>query len=171
MRVGILSSEHGAPRKVAWITAGPEGVSFGVARATGAGTTYRYLPDGTLLRINPAVKGSRSESEPIAKHQPLHEIKGLLHLHSFDVGPGERLTSFPFRRKYEPVYVKPLNGRVSFRLGLLEPGVPEALDTIKTREERHFRLFSGTKPWILLWNSAGFERADWRRTPSPPRRA
>ena len=74
-----------------------------------------------------------------------------------DLGAGDRLYGFPFKKKFESIYVKTLNGRVSFKLGLLEPGVPQALDTIKRKEERHFRLITRTEPWILLWNAAGFE--------------
>ena len=95
----------------------------------------------------------------MAKHPPIAEIKGLLQLLSVDIGPGDRLRGFPFKRRYESVYVKPMNGRISFKLGLLEPGVPQALDSIKRKEERHFRLVTKTEPWILLWNSAGFEVA------------
>ena len=143
-----------------------------MARPTGRGTTYRYLPEGSLVRINSsaASTGSKADLDQVASHPPLSEVKGLLHLHSFDIGPGERLTGFPFKRKFESVHVKPLNGRVSFKLGILEPGVPQALDTIKGREERHFRLFTQSKPWILLWNSAGFENTTVRRPLVPPRR-
>lgn len=76
---------------------------------------------------------------------------------SVEVGAGDRLLAFPFKRRYDSAYVRPIDGRVSFKLGLLEPGVPQALDTIKRREEHHFRLITLTEPWILLWNRAGFE--------------
>jgi len=103
--------------------------------------------------------GTKETQELLTKHPPIPEIKGLLQLLSVDIGAGDRLRSFPFKRRYESVYVNPLNGRTSFKLGLLEPGVPQALDTIKKKEEHHFRLITRTEPWILLWNAAGFETA------------
>ena len=93
----------------------------------------------------------------MAKHPPINEIRGLLQLLSVDSGAGDRLRGFPFKRRFESVFVRPLDGRATFKIGLLEPGVPEALDTIKRREERNFRLITKTEPWILLWNAAGFE--------------
>jgi hypothetical protein len=160
VRVGIAAKDNGPPRKVAWIMTGTQGISFGVARATGWGTRYSYLQDGSFLRIpqseSPAVP--KRTPELVARYPPINEIKGLLQLSSVDVGTGDRLLGFPFRRKYESVLVKSLNGRASFKLGLLEAGVPQALDTLK-KEERHFRLITESHPWILLWNAAGFEAA------------
>jgi hypothetical protein len=155
-----MVKDNGPPRKVAWIVAGSEGISFGVARAIGWGIKYSYLTDGSLVRTpqpeNPA--GPKRVPELVARHPPVREIRGLLQLMAVDLGSGDRLIGFPFRKKFESVFVKPLNGRVSFKLGLLEPGVPQALDSLK-KEERHFRLITRSHPWILLWNAAGFEPA------------
>jgi hypothetical protein len=161
LRIGILTKDRGAPRRVAWITTGTGGIFFGVARATGWGTKYSYHADGNFYRSiqSQTPTGPKETQELVTKHPPIPEIKGLLQLLSVDIGAGDRLRSFPFKRRYEPVYVKPLNGRVAFKLGLLEPGVPQALDTIKKKEEHHFRLITRTEPWILLWNAAGFETA------------
>jgi hypothetical protein len=161
LRIGILTKDRGAPRRVAWITTGSGGIFFGVARATGWGTKYSYHADGNFYRSiqSQTPTGPKETQELVTKHPPIPEIKGLLQLLSVDIGAGDRLRSFPFKRRYEPVYVKPLNGRVAFKLGLLEPGVPQALDTIKKKEEHHFRLITRTEPWILLWNAAGFETA------------
>ncbi len=159
LRVAILTEDKGVPRKVAWITTGVGGIFIGVARATGWGTKYTYHTDGRFYRSiqSKAPTGPKESQELVAKHPPIPQIKGLLQLLSVEIGAGDRLRGFPFKRRYESVYIKPLNGKVSFKLGLLEPGVPQALDTIKRREERHFRLITKTEPWILLWNSAGFE--------------
>jgi hypothetical protein len=159
LRVGILTKERGAPRKIAWITTGSGGVLLGVARAAGGGAKYSYRTDGSFYRYvqSSTPTGPKETQELVTKHPPIAEIKGLLQLLSVEIGAGDRLRGFPFKRRYESVYVKPMNGRVSFKLGLLEPGVPQALDTIKRKEERHFRLVTKTEPWILLWNSAGFE--------------
>jgi hypothetical protein len=156
----MMVKNNGPPRKVAWIVAGPEGISFGVARAMGWGTKYSYLPDGSLMRTPQSenLGGPKRAPELVARYPPVREIKGLLQLLSVDAGSGDRLIGFPFRKKYESVFVKPLNGRASFKLGLLEPGVPQALDALK-KEERHFRLITRSHPWILLWNAAGFEPA------------
>jgi hypothetical protein len=159
LRIGILTKDRGTPRRIAWVTTGSGGISFGVARATGGGTKYSYHADGNFYRSiqSETPTGTKETQELVTRHPPITEIKGLLQLLSIDVGAGDRLRSFPFKRRYEPVYVNPLNGRVSFKLGLLEPGVPQALDTIKKKEEHHFRLITRTEPWILLWNAAGFE--------------
>ena len=149
------------PEGSLWITTGPGGIFVGVARAAGWGTKYSYHADGNFYRSvqSQTSAGPKETQELMTKHPPIAEIRGLLQLLSIDVGAGDRLRGFPFKRRYEPVYVKPLNGRVSFKLGLLEPGVPQALDAIKKKEERHFRLIARTEPWILLWNAAGFETA------------
>ncbi|MGA2198817.1 MAG: hypothetical protein ABSG45_02655 [Nitrososphaerales archaeon] len=161
LRVAILTKDKGAPRKVAWITTGPGGIFIGVARATGWGTKYSYNTDGSFYRSiqSQAQKGPKESQELVAKHPPIPQVKGLLQLLTVEIGAGDRLRGFPFKRRYESVYIKPLNGKVSFKLGLLEPGVPQALDTIRRKEERHFRLIAKTEPWILLWNAAGFETA------------
>jgi hypothetical protein len=161
LRVAILAKDRGAPRKVAWITTGSGGIFLGVARATGWDAKYSYRTDGGFYRSiqSQTPKGPRETQELVTKHPPIAEIKGLLQLLSVDVGAGDRLRGLPFKKRYESVYVKPMNGRVSFKLGLLEPGVPQALDSIKRKEERNFRLITRTEPWILLWNSAGFEAA------------
>jgi len=159
VRIGILSTDGGRPGRVAWVTAGAGGISIGVARAGGPGTRYVYRNDGGFYRATqPKAPGQREALELVAKHPPVGEVRGLLQLLSVDAGAGDRLRGFPFKRRFEPVFVRPLNGRTSFRLGLLEPGVPQALDTVK-KDERHFRLFTRTDPWMLLWNSAGFETA------------
>jgi len=161
LRIAMLAREKGVPRKVAWITTGLGGVSIGVARAEGPGTKYAYRTDGRFYRFitSRSQTGAKESQELIASHPPLPQVKGLLQLLSVDLGAGDRLRGFPFKRRYDPVYIRSLNGRISFRLGLLEPGVPQALDTIKRKEEHHFRLFTKMKPWILLWNAAGFEPA------------
>lgn len=132
---------------------------MGAARGTGRGTTYSYRADGGFYRSLTATTptGPRTSQELVSRHPPLKEVKGLLHLLSIDVGGADRLSQFPFKRRFEPVYVRQLDGRTAFKIGLLEPGVPEALDTLKRKEERHFRLITKTEPWILLWNAAGFE--------------
>jgi hypothetical protein len=158
-RFAILAREKGVPRKVAWITAGPGGIFLGVARAAGWGTKYNYRADGGFYRSvqSQAPTGPREAQELVTRYPPLAEIKGLLQVLPVDLGAGDRLRGLPFKRRYESISVKTLNGRVSFKVGLLEPGVPQALDTIKRKDERHFRLITKTEPWILLWNSAGFE--------------
>jgi len=161
LRLAILTRERGAPRKVAWITTGPGGILLGVARAEGWGTKYSYAADGGFYRTvqSRSPTGLKESQELVTRHPPISQVRGLLQLLSVEVGAGDRLRGFPFKRRYESVYVRPLNGKVSFKVGLLEPGVPEALDSIRHRDERHFRLISKTRPWILLWNSAGFEPA------------
>jgi|GEM_PF-3198034 hypothetical protein len=158
-RFAILTRDRGLPRKVAWITVGPGGVFFGVARGAGSETKYNYHTDGGLYRYvqSQTPSGRKETRELVTRSSPLAEIKGLLQVLPIDLGAGDRLYGFPFKKKFESIYVKTLNGRVSFKLGLLEPGVPQALDTIKRKEERHFRLITRTEPWILLWNAAGFE--------------
>ena len=158
-RYAILTREGPSPGKVAWVTKGQEGMFIGVARAASLGTRYSYLPDGRFYRTvrSQTPAGARESEELVSRYPPMAEVKGLVQVLSVDAGPGDRLRNLPFKRKFKSVYVKPLNGRVSFKLGLLEPGVPQALDTIKRREEHHFRLITETEPWILLWNSAGFE--------------
>lgn len=159
VRIGVFTRERNSLRKVAWIATGLGGISIGAARGTGRGTTYTYRADGgfyrSLTTTTPA--GPGSSQELVSRYPPLKEVKGLLHLLSIDVQGGDRLSQFPFKRRFESVYVRQLNGRIAFKIGLLEPGVPEALDTVKRKEERHFRLITKTEPWILLWNAAGFE--------------
>jgi hypothetical protein len=166
IRVGVFARERGPPRKVAWIATARDGISLGVARGTGRGTTYSYRADGSLYRslANPTPASHGPSQELVSKLPPLREVKGLLQVLSVDVPAGDRLGQFPFKRRFESVFVRQLNGRVAFKVGLLEPGVPDALDTVKKREERHFRLITRTEPWILLWNAAGFE------SPLPGRR-
>lgn len=158
LRVAIFSKERELPRKVAWLTAGRDGISIGVARGPGRETSDSYRTNGGFYRSIPSQTptGPKAGQELVAMHPPLSQIRGLLHLLSVDSPAGDRLGRFPFKRRFESVYVRPLNGRAAFKLGLLEPGVPQALDTIR-KEERHFRLITRTEPWMLLWNSAGFD--------------
>jgi len=160
-RFAILTRDRGLPRKIAWITMGLGGVFFGVARGAGSETKYNYHTDGGLYRYvqSQTPSGRKETRELVTRSSPLTEIKGLLQVLPIDLGASDRLYGFPFKKKFESIYVKTLNGRDSFKLGLLEPGVPQALDTIKRKEERHFRLITRTEPWILLWNTAGFEPA------------
>jgi hypothetical protein len=158
LRIAVLAADRGGPRKVAWIATGPGGINFGIARANGWGTKYSYRSDGGLYQSIPVVtrEGPRESQKLITRYPPVPEIKGLLHFYSADFGADDRLRGFPFKRRYESIFVRPLDGRVSFKLGLLEPGVPEALDAIEKGRENHFHLITKTEPWIVLWNSAGF---------------
>ncbi len=158
LRIAILATDKGGPRKVAWIAMGPGGIFFEIARANGWGTKYIYRKDGGLYQSIPVQtpEGPRESQKLIARHPPVSGIKGLQHFYSVDLGIDDRLRGFPFKRRSESIFVRPLNGRVSFKLGLLEPGVPQALDTIEKGQENHFRLITKTEPWIVLWNSAGF---------------
>ena len=158
-RFAILTRDRGLPRKIAWITMGPGGVFFGVARGAGSETKYNYHADGGFYRFvqSQTPAGRKETRELVTRSPPLAEIRGLLQVLPVDLGNGDRLHGFPFKKRFESIYVKTSNGRVAFKLGLLEPGVPQALDTIKRRAERHFRRITTTEPWILLWNSAGFE--------------
>ena len=157
-RVAILASDKRSPRKVAWIETGPGGIAFGIARDNGWGTKYSYHTDGGLYQsvLVQTPEGSRESQKLITRCPPIPEIKGLLHFYSADIGSDDRLRGFPFKRRYDSIFVRPLDGRVSFKLGLLEPGVPEALGAIEKGQENHFRLITKTEPWIVLWNSAGF---------------
>ncbi len=158
LRIAILATDKGGPGKVAWIAAGSGGIIFGIARAHGWGTKYSYHTDGGLYQSIPVQtpEGPRESQRLITGYPPIPEIKGLLRFYSVDIGIEDRLRGFPFKRRYESIFVRPLDGRVSFQLGLLEPGVPEALGTIEKGRENHFRLITKTEPWIVLWNSAGF---------------
>ena len=174
LRVAVLSREGESSRRIAWITAGANGLSMGVARGAGPGTRYIYQVDGAFYRLSAAQESGRGDlgRELIRRHPPLSGITGLVHLIAVNLYPGDRLIRLPFKRKFERVYVKQYNGRVSFKVGLLEPGVPEALDSIKSKEERHFHLITKIQPWILFWNAAGFEASSTlgtRRPPGPPR--
>ena len=159
LRLAAFSREGGRLRKVAWLSTGPAGLSVGVARGTGRGTTFTYRTGGGLYRSVSSTTpgGQRVSQELVANLPPMSEVRGLLQVLPVDVQPGDRLAALPFKRRFETVIVKPLNGRAAFKLGLLEPGVPQALDTIRRKEERHFHLITRTEPWILLWNVAGFE--------------
>lgn len=158
LRIAILATDKGDLRKVAWIATGPGGITFGIARANGWGTKYSYHTDGGLYQsiLVQTPEGSRESQKLITRHPPIPEIKGLQHFYSVDIGIDDRLRGFPFKKRYDSIFVRSLDGRVSFNLGLLEPGVPEALDGIEKGRENHFRLITKTEPWIVLWNSAGF---------------
>jgi hypothetical protein len=156
LRVGIMAREREAPRRFAWITAGPGGFSIGVARAGGPGTRYTYRPDGGFYRATASQgpAGAKESLELVARHPPMQEVRGLLQLLSIDSGAGDRLRNFPFKRKFEQVFVRPLDGRASLRVGLLEPGRPEALDSIKRRDGT-----SGSSPGRSPGCSCGTHRA------------
>jgi len=158
LRIAILATDKGGPRKVAWIAKGSGEIIFGIASADGWGTKYSYHTDGGLYQsiLVQTPEGPRESQKLITRYPPIPEVKGLLRFYSVDIGIDDRLRGFPFKRRYESIFVRPLNGRVSFKLGLLEPGVPEALGTIERGQENHFRLITKTEPWIVLWNSAGF---------------
>lgn len=159
LNVAILATDAKPFRKVGWITTGPGGIQFGLARATGWGAKYSYHTDGGLYRASviQTLGGPRETQEFVAKHPPLLEIKGLERLLSAEIGARDRIRGFPFKKSRESVYVRASGGRISFTLGLLEPNAPHALDALEQGQKIHFRLITKTKPWIMVWNTAGFE--------------
>ena len=159
LNIAILAVERRTTRKVGWITTGPGGILFGIARGTGSGANYSYHADGRFYRVSATQTpgGPRENSELMEKHPPLHEIKGLQRLLSAEIGHGDRLRGFPFRKSHESIRVKGAEGRVAFNVGLLEPNSPQALGGFERGQKVHFRLVTRTKPWIVIWNRAGFE--------------
>jgi hypothetical protein len=164
--VAILATDGKSLRKVGWITTGPGGITFEIARAASWGMKYNYHTDGGFYRtrVIQTPSGPRETQEFAAKHPPLLEIKGLERLLSAEIGAGDRLRGFPFRGSRESIYVRTSGGKASFTLGLLEPNTPHALDALERGKKIHFRLITKTKPWIAIWNTAGFEaRPNTRR--------
>ena len=158
INIAILAADKRTTRKVGWIATGPSGILFGIARATGSGTKYSYRTDGSFYRVSVTQTqgGPRETLELIVKHPPLPEIKGLERLLSVEIGPGDRLRGFPFKKSHESIRVMASEGKVSFNLGLLEPNSPQALGGFEKGQKVHFRLVTKTKPWIAIWNRAGF---------------
>ncbi len=158
LRVAILVAERAGPRRLAWIANGVGGIDFGIARGNGSGTKYSYHTEGGLFQsvLAQTPGGPRESQKLLTKYPPLHEVRGLLQFYSADFGAEDRLRGFPFKKRFDTILVRPLEGRVSFKMGLLEPGVPGALGAIEKGRENHFRLITKTEPWIVLWNSAGF---------------
>ena len=157
--IAILAVGGRTVRKVGWITTGPDGILFGIAGASGWGANYSYHADGSFYRVSATQTpgGPRETPELMEKHPPLHEIKGLHRLLSAEIDHADRLRGFPFRKAHESIHVKASEGRVTFNLGLLEPNSPQALGGFERGEKVHFRLVTKAKPWIVIWNRAGFE--------------
>ena len=112
LRVAILTKDEGVPRKVAWITTGPGGIFIGVARATGWGTKYTYNTDGAS-----AAPFSQRRQQVRRNHRNwwpniLHPSNQGAAAAALGRNRGRRqIRGFPFKRRYESVYIKPLNQR------------------------------------------------------------
>lgn len=168
LRFGIFAVDRVGFRRIGWITTGPQGVSIGIARSIGPGTKYRYRPDGGLNQVTllQTPQGAKETERFLGSHAPLSGVRGLEQFLSVQIGPEDRLRSLPFKRRYESVYVRSVEGRVTFKVGFLEPGLPQALDAIGRSRNNHFHLITASEPWIVLWNSSGFgtNPHKWDRT-------